>query len=113
MPIKADDVQTLHRYAEAVMERVAHHAGNVGAVALALLGAIVWRAEEGSIAIRPYGAKLGNVLHATINNRNFSFRYEHETQEIEMRENGIAGPIIQTFTNSTALPSIETFFRSL
>ena len=113
MPIRADDVETLHLYAETVMGRVAHHAGSVGAVALALLGAIIWRAEPGSIAIRPYREKLGNVLDIVINGKKYSFRYDQQDQAIEMRENDISGPVVQTFSNSTALASVGTFFRGL
>lgn len=113
MPIQADDVETLHRYAEGVMNRVAHHAGNVGAIALALLGAVIWRAEPGSLQIRPYAGGLGNVLLATINGRPFAFRYEHVTQQIEMRENNIAGPIFRAFSNATPITDVEEIFRAL
>jgi hypothetical protein len=113
MPIQADDVETLHRYAEGVMARVEHHAGNVGAIALALLGAIIWRAEPGSLQIRPYGGGMGNVLSFRIGPRAFAFRYEHSTQEIELRENNIAGPVLRTFSNLTPVTDVQDTFRNL
>ncbi|EHW1571418.1 hypothetical protein K2784_004799, partial [Escherichia coli] len=49
MTIKATDIEILHRYAEGVMERSNHHAKNVGAAALTLLGGVIWKALPGSI----------------------------------------------------------------
>jgi hypothetical protein len=49
MPITANDIEVLHQYAEGVMNRADHHAGQVKGIALALLGGIIWRGEPGSI----------------------------------------------------------------
>lgn len=49
MAILADDVQTLHDYAEGVMHRAGHHARQFSAIVLAILGGIIWRVEPGSI----------------------------------------------------------------
>jgi hypothetical protein len=46
MPLAIRDVDTLKRYVDGVMRRADHHANNVGGVALALAGAIVWRKDD-------------------------------------------------------------------
>lgn len=43
MAISIDSIETLQTYLSGVMGRAGHHAGQVEGVALALLGAVVWR----------------------------------------------------------------------
>jgi hypothetical protein len=54
MPITANDVRVLHEYAEGVMNRADHHAGQVKGIALALLGGI-------SGAAIPARSRSGNM----------------------------------------------------
>jgi hypothetical protein len=113
MAIHADDVQVLHQYANGVMDRVEHHAGNVGAIALALLGAIIWRGEPGSVEIKQYAGELANVLWVTVNGRRYAFSYNHQTSEIEMRDRTVQGPTIRAFNNQTPVTDVEAVFRAL
>jgi len=62
MPIHANDVETLHDFAVGVMARAGHHASQVRAIALAMLGGIIWRVEPGSIEIRFHEGNLANAL---------------------------------------------------
>ena len=115
MSIQADDIQTLHAYAKGVMARVAHHAGNVGAIALALLGGIIWRTEPGSIKIKEYDGDLANVLWWTSasTGRRYACAYNHQTQEIEIRDRTVQGPALHQFSNATPIISVETIFSTL
>lgn len=113
MPIHADNFEMLHSYAEGVMGRVACHAGNVGSVALALLGSIIWRGEPGSVEIKQYDGKLANVLWVEINGAKYAFSYNHEKQEIEMRDRTTHGEVLHSFSNQTPLTEIEDVFRRL
>lgn len=113
MAITADDVAVLHKYAEGVMGRADHHAGQVKAVALALLGGIIWRADPGSIEIKQYNGALANVLWAMIGGKRYAFAYNHETLKIEIRDRVQTGPALHSFDNTAALADIEAVFRSL
>jgi hypothetical protein len=113
MAIQAHDVQTLHQYAAGVMERAGHHAGNVGSIALALLGAVVWRGEPDSIEIKQHAGNLANVLWVTIEGHRYAFSYNHERQSIEMRDRSTQGHVLHSFSNATPIESVETIFREL
>lgn len=113
MAVTAHDVQTLHDYAIGVMSRADHHAGEVKAIALALLGGIVWRAEPGSIDIKQYAGDLANVLWFVVNGRKYAVAYNHNTAQIEVRDRTQSGTPIQTFDNQTPVTSVEAFFAQL
>jgi hypothetical protein len=115
MAIPANDVRTLHTYAQGVMGRAAHHAGNVGAVALALLGGIIWRAQPGSIEIKQYDGNLANVLwwESSVTGRRYACAYNHHTEEIEIRDRTQTGPALHSFSNTTPVTGVETVFRML
>lgn len=113
MPLQPEDFRTLHRYAEGVMARIGHHAGNVGGIALALLGAIIWRGEPGSIEIMQRAGNLTNVLWVRINGTRYAFWYNHEDQAIEMRMRSTQGAVLHCFSNATPIENVETVFRKL
>lgn len=114
MPIPADDLQTLHDYAQGVMARAAHHAENVRAVVLALLGGVVWRAKPGSVSVRQQGGGLGNVLWwESLNEKKYACAYNHETREIEIRDRTLQGGVLHRFTNSTSVIDVERIFAEL
>jgi Integron cassette protein VCH_CASS1 chain len=113
MAIQARDVEILHRYAQGVMDRAEHHAGDVSAVALALLGAIIWRGEPGSVEIKQYAGELANVLWVTINGTRYAFAYNHKDGAIEIRDRSVQGLVLHSFNNQTSVVEVETFFRSL
>lgn len=113
MPITANDVDVLHRYAEGVMNRADHHAGQVKGVALALLGGIIWRGEPGSIEIKQREGNLANVLWVSIGGRRYAFAYNHTTGEIEIRDRTQSGPAVHSFSNNTAVADVEAAFRAL
>ncbi|WP_377806551.1 hypothetical protein ABNQ38_07750 (plasmid) [Azospirillum sp. A29] len=113
MSITANDVAILHRYAEGVMGRADHHAAQVKAIALALLGGIIWRGEPGSIDIKQYAGELANILWVTIGGNRYAFAYNHDTEEIEVRERTQSGKPLRSFTNMTPVTDVEDFFRKL
>jgi hypothetical protein len=113
MPITANDVEVLHQYAEGVMNRADHHAGQVKGIALALLGGIIWRGEPGSIEIKQYAGGLANVLWVTIGGRRYAFAYNHDTGEIEIRDRTQSGPAVHSYSNSTPAAEVESVFRAL
>ena len=115
MPIKADDIDTLHKYAVGVMNRSDHHAENVGAVALTLLGGVIWRAKPGSIKIREYDGKLANVVWWTseFTEQKYAVSYNHKTSEIEIREGNVNGDAIHTLSNRTPPDEVREILSNL
>ncbi len=113
MAVTAHDVQTLHDYAAGVMNRADHHAGQVKAIALALLGGIIWRADPGTIDIKQYDGDLANVLWFVVNGRRYAVAYNHQKAVIEVRDRTQSGAALQTFNNSTAVLAVEQFFQGL
>lgn len=113
MPISGSDVKVLHAYAEGVMNRADHHAGEVKGIALALLGGIIWRGNPDSIEIKQYDGDLANVLWVEIGSRRYAFAYNHDTGEIEIRDRTQSGVALHSFTNKTSVEQVEDVFRSL
>jgi hypothetical protein len=115
MAIQADDIQTLHTYAQGVMKRAQHHAGQVKGIALALLGGIIWWAEPGSIEIKERDGKLANVVWwASISTgRRYACAYNHHTEEIEIRDRTQSGSALHSLTNGTSVADVEAIFRTL
>ncbi len=113
MPITANDVDTLHRYANGVMNRADHHAFRVKGVALALLGGIIWRGDPGSIEIKQYDGGLANVLWVELSGNRYAFAYNHHTGQIEIRDRTQSGPALHSFTDDTPVADVETIFRRL
>jgi hypothetical protein len=113
MAITATDVDILHQYAEGVMGRADHHAGQVKGIALALLGGIIWRGEPGSIEIKQYAGGLANVLWVTIGGKRYAFAYNHDKGEIEIRDRTQSGLAVHGFSNSTPAAEVEAVFRAL
>ena len=111
MAITATDVQTLHSYAQGVMGRADHHAGEVKAIALAMLGGVIWRAEPGSIEIKQYDGGLANVLWFICGGRRYAVAYNHATEEIEIRDRTQSGPAIHSFSNRTPVSDVEAAFK--
>jgi len=113
MAITTKDIEELHAYAQGVMDRADHHAGNVKSIALALLGGIIWRGEPDSIRIRRFAGSLANMLWVTISGKNYVFAYNHETEKIEIRDRTQTGAVLHSFDDTNTAADIEAAFRAL
>jgi hypothetical protein len=113
MAITANDVDVLHRYANGVMGRADHHAGEVKGIALALLGGIIWRGEPGSVEIKQYAGELANVLWVQIGGKRYALAYNHKTKKIEIRDRTTSGAVLHSFDDQTPAPDVEAAFRAL
>lgn len=114
MPVGLRDVETLKQYIDGVMGRAEHHAQEVQAVALALVGAIVWRKDDAS-EIQVFGkdGDLKNVLWVRIGGQRYAFSYNHGARTIEMRKESTRGDVLHSFSNETQITAIEAIFRAL
>jgi hypothetical protein len=113
MPLQIKDFDDLAVYANGVMERSAHHAQGVGGAALALMGAILWRADTASLEAFGNAGGRGNVLWVEISGNRYAFSYDHDLAEIVMKQGNTRGPVLHRFDNSTSTSSIEALFRTL
>lgn len=115
MAIKANDIEILHLYAKGVIERSDHHAKNVGAVALTLLGGVIWKAVPGSIEIRTYNGNLANMVwwRSESTNKTYAVSYNHETLEIEMRDGSVKGNMLFSLTNNTSTEYVLDMLKDL
>ena len=95
------------------MQRADHHAGKVKGAALAILGGIIWRAEPNSIRIHQFAGNSGNMLSARIGGRDYAFRYEHATEQFEIRDSSENGPVLHRYDDATPVADIEAAFRAL
>ena len=113
MAITAKDVDQLRLYAEGVMGRAGHHAGNVKGSALTVLGGIVWRADADTIRIREYAGNPANMLWIKVGGHDYAFRYEHATGQIEIRDGRQNGPILYKIDDTMPVADIHAVIAKL
>ena len=113
MTVSAKDIETINQYANGVMNRAHHHAGGVTAIALALLGGVLWRADHNSIEIKQHDGKLANVLWFEVEGFRVALSYNHTTDKIEARERSTHGGVLFEFDNQTDILLVEKFFCNL
>jgi hypothetical protein len=107
------DLEALHAYANGVMDRAWHHAGEVRGVALALLGAVIWRGDPDSIRLRSYDGSPANMLWVSIGGTRYVLAYNHDTLKIELRDRTQTGPVLHTFDDATATADVYRIFAAL
>jgi hypothetical protein len=112
MPRTVTDVDVLQEYIGGVMRNVAHHAGNVGDIALAIAGAIIWR-KDGPIRVFEREGKMTNALWVTVGGRQYALSYSHDDMAIEVRADSMRGEVLASFTNNTAVSEVKKFFEAL
>lgn len=105
-------LKILQTYLNGVMERADHHANNVNEIALAITGGIIWRSIKDVKVLSKLG-DMKNVLWMQTNNKTLCFVYNHNTQNIDVRENTIQGNTIMTFNNKNSVKDVKDFFKTL
>lgn len=114
MALTVTEVAGLRAYVTGVMERADHHAGNVKEIVLTLTGAILWRKDdEEPIRVMAREGVAKNVLWVSISRQRYAFVYNHDTGEIDMRRDGIQGPVEFSFSNATPLATLQQLFQNL
>jgi hypothetical protein len=113
MPISVDDVATLERYLQGIMGRSEHHAETVGAIALALLGAVLWRKDEKPLEVRRYAGAPANIVWFEVSGNRYALAYNHGAECIELRQRTQSGAVLHSFTNKTKVTEVRDVFVSL
>ncbi len=112
MAITIDSVQILQDYLRGVLDRAGHHAQNVEGVALAIMGAVIWRAE-GAIEVKQYAGSPANLLWFWVNGNRYALTYNHAAQTIEMKDRTHAGNVLHSFTNGSSYQDVISAFMAL
>jgi hypothetical protein len=113
MPLTVADLHTLELYLAGIMNRSEHHAETVGAIALALIGAVLWRKDPTPIEVRTYDGAPANVLWVQISGRRYALAYNHHDQCIELRDRTHTGATLFRFDNGTAVTEVYRIFAGL
>jgi hypothetical protein len=114
MPIQLNDIETLQDYTVGLMARAEHHAKQVRAIILAMLGGIIWRVDPGSIEIRYHDGDLANALcWNSVSGGKYACAYDHSAGAIEIRDRSGRGSALHSFTNATPVEEVERVFSTL
>jgi hypothetical protein len=114
MPRAMTDIDTLQEYIRAVIEKSEHHAKGVDEAALALIGMIVWRKDsDRELQVLERDREMKNVLWVWISGEKYALSYDHELQEIQIRERTLRGDALKSFDNSAPIEEIKRFFAKL
>ncbi len=77
MALQVNDLKTMELYLEGVLGRADHHAKTVGAIALAIVGAVLWKKDPEPVRVRTYAGKTANILWVRINGKRYALAYNH------------------------------------
>jgi hypothetical protein len=113
MSLQVADLETLERYLDGVMNRSEHHAATVGAIALALLGAVLWKKDDAPVEVRTYDGRPANILWVQIAGTRYALAYNHHEECIELRERTQSGAVVHRFTNTTPVTEVWQVFENL
>jgi hypothetical protein len=112
MPRTVTEVDVLQDYIRGVMDRAAHHAGNVDEICLAIAGAIIWR-KDGDIQVYEREGQMTNALWVSMNSARYALSYNHDAGQIEIREDSMRGRVVASFDNTNTAAEVRRFFASL
>ena len=112
MALKVSNISDFQQYFEGVMGRANHHADNVNEIILALVGGVVWK-SNGRFQVKQYAGMPANMLWMEVGDQIYCFKFNHETDCIEVHLNTHNGEVIKEFNNSTPLSEVKSFFERL
>jgi hypothetical protein len=114
MALTVTEIEELREYLNGVMNRADHHAGSVNEIALALVGAIIWRKnDDDPIRVMVREGQTTNVLWVRIGDVRYALSYNHDQSQIEMRAGSVQGPTLHRFDNNTPLSAVRAAFERL
>ncbi|SRR5712692_9016841 len=113
MPLTVTDLDSLETYLAGVMNRSDHHAQTVGAIALALIGAVLWRKDEEPIEVRAQDGSAKNILWVHISGHRYAPAYNHDEGCIELRDRTLRGDALARLDNTTPVTEVYRIFERL
>ena len=114
MPIRVNDIETLHDFSVGVMARAGRQTTQVRAILLAMLGGIIWRVDPGSVQITfQDGSQATGLRWISITGYEYTCTYNGETDRLEIHDHNARGSILHTFSNATPIAEVERIFATL
>ncbi len=114
MAIRVNDVSTLNRYLNSVVEKARHHAPYVQEVVLTLAGAVVlYKDPDEPLQVRTRSGSLANEIWAIVHGNRYAFAYNHRNQSVEIRRGSQRGRPVASFNNTTAVADVIRIFENL
>lgn len=113
MPQQITDIDVLKNYLRGVMDRADHHAQNVNEIAMAVAGGVIWRKDDEALEVMVREGEMKNVLWFKVGGIRYALSYNHDTQEIELRQGSTQGNVIGRFSNTTTNNQVRRIFSDL
>ncbi|MFZ0929123.1 MAG: hypothetical protein WAN11_11015 [Syntrophobacteraceae bacterium] len=113
MPQQVTDIDVLRDYLRGVVDRADHHAQNVNEIALAIAGGVIWRKDDEPLEVMVGEGEMKNVIWFKVNGQRYALSYNHETQEIELRQGSTQGNLRASFSNSMSNDQVRRIFAEL
>ena len=113
MPQEVTEIDVLRDYLRGVLNRADHHAQNINEVSLSVAGGVVWRKDDDPLEVMAREGEMKNVLWFKVNRKRYALSYNHNTGEIELRQNTTQGPVIASFSNAMTNAQVRTTFGEL
>lgn len=111
MSIPIKKIEELKNYFNGVMNRANHHADNVNEIVLALIGGVIWQADN--FEVKQYGDAPANILWMYVNDKRYCFKFNHMTEMIDCCIGGHNGNVIASFYNQTSIAEVKEFFEKI
>jgi hypothetical protein len=108
-----NDLNLLRDYLGGVASRANHHAQNVQDVAPAVAGHIILNKDDDPIKVLTRDGNMKNAIWVKIRNKEYAFKYDHTTQQIQIREVTLQGTLRHSIDNNTSHAQLTAIFASL
>jgi Integron cassette protein VCH_CASS1 chain len=112
MALSISTLDLLNRYINGVMGRADHHGENVNQVVLTLVGAVIWKATQ-DVEVRTYNDETANILWLTVGSKRYAIGYNHNSENIELRERTQNGTVLAEFNNDSTAGDVKQIFSGL
>jgi hypothetical protein len=111
------NVEAIQAYFQRVVTDCAHHGSSVDLIIYPLMGLIMANAS-GEFKVETQKGETKHTLWIMIRGakyavtQNFPGRWATGTRRIEIREGGVSGPVVGSFSNTTPLAEVVAAFAS-
>jgi hypothetical protein len=113
VPLQLADLSTLEMYLDGVMTRSKHRASKLGGIALALVGAVLWKKDDAPIQITTNDGRPDKILWIQIGGQRYCLAYNHHEECIDLRAGTLSGEVLHSFTNATPVAEVWQIFENL
>ena len=107
-------IDEMQKYLREFVGRADLHAQHVNNIVLLLLGAIVLCKDPATeIVVKTYDGSPANILWCYLGGNRYAFAYNHDAEQIEVRDRTAPGAALNTFNNDMSLIEVHEALRAL